>query len=46
MDILDQMIIGSANTHKDIIAVYKQLNLSMCSLNLVPIPKGSNSLVF
>jgi len=46
MDILDQMIMGSANTPADILKVYKQLNLSMCSLNLVEIPKKCTSYAF
>jgi len=40
------MILGSANTPAEILKVYKQLNLSLCSLSLVEIPKKCNSFVF
>ena len=37
---------GSANTSPDILKIYQQLNLSMCSINTVEIPKSCTSLVF
>jgi hypothetical protein len=40
------MIMGSAHTPERIMKLYKQMNLSQCSLNLVEIPKKCNSLVF
>jgi len=46
MDILNQMIMGSANVPANILKIYKQLNLSMSSLNLIEIPKSCNSVVF
>ena len=46
MDILYQMIMGSANTPAEILKKYKLLNLSMCSLNLIDIPSGVTSLCF
>ena len=46
VDILDQFILGSSSTPAEIQKVYQQLNLSMCSLNLVEIPRGCNSLIF
>ena len=46
MDILDQFIMGSANTPSDVLKIYQQLNLSMCSINTVEIPKACTSYVF
>ena len=46
MDILDQFIMGSANTPANILKIYQQLNLSMCSINTVEIPKSCTSYVF
>jgi hypothetical protein len=40
------MIMGSAGTNAEIMKIYKQMNLSLCSLNLVEIPRGCDSLVF
>lgn len=46
MDILDQFIMGSANTPSDVLKIYQQLNLSMCSINTVEIPKSCTSYIF
>lgn len=46
MDILDQMILGSANTPHSIEKLYQKLNLSMSSLNLVSLPKECHSYTF
>lgn len=46
MDILDQFIMGSANTPSNILKIYQQLNLSMCSINTVEIPKSCTSYIF
>ena len=46
MDILDQFIMGSANTPSDVLKIYQQLNLSMCSINTVEIPQSCTSLIF
>ena len=46
MDLLDQFIMGSANTPANILKIYQQLNLSMCSINCVEIPKTCTSYVF
>ena len=46
VDIIDQMIMGSASANAETFKIYKQLNLSMCSLNLVEIPRGCDSLIF
>jgi len=40
------MIMGSAHTPEKIMKIYKQLNLSQCSMILVNIPRRCNSLVF
>lgn len=40
------MIMGSANTSAEIMKIYKQMNLSISSLNLVEIPRGCDSLIF
>ena len=37
---------GSANTPANIMKIYQQLNLSMCSINTVEIPKSCTSYVF
>jgi len=37
---------GSANTPSDVLKIYQQLNLSMCSINTVEIPKACPSFVF
>ena len=37
---------GSANTPSNILKIYQQLNLSMCSINTVEIPKSCNSYMF
>jgi len=37
-EILDQLIMGSANTSEQLAKIYKQFNLSQCSLTLVPVP--------
>jgi hypothetical protein len=39
-DILEQMILGSANTPESIMKYYRQLSLSKSSLNLIECPKG------
>ena len=46
VDIIDQMIMGSANTSAEIMKIYKAMNLSISSLNLVEIPRGCDSLIF
>ena len=46
MDILDQFIMGSANTPSNILKIYQQLNLSMCSINTVKIPNTCTSYIF
>ena len=46
MDILEQMILGAANTPLSIERIYQQLNLSMCSLNLESIPKNCHTFTF
>ena len=46
MDILDQFIMGNSNTPSNILKIYQQLNLSMCSINTVEIPKACTSLIF
>jgi len=46
MDILDQFIMGSANTPSNVQKIYQQLNLSMCSINTVEIPKACTSYIF
>lgn len=45
-EILEQMIMGSANTPEQIMKFYRTLYLSKCSLNLIEIPKGCTSLIF
>ena len=40
------MIIGSANTSKEIMKCYRRLSLSKCSLNLIEIPKECTSYQF
>ena len=37
-EILDQLIMGSANTSEKFSKLYKQFNLSQCSLTSVPVP--------
>jgi hypothetical protein len=37
-EILDQLIMGSVNTSEQLAKIYKQFNLSQCSLTLVPVP--------
>ena len=39
-DLLEQIIMGPANTPEAVMKYYKQLSLSKCSLNLVEIPRG------
>lgn len=39
-DLLEQMIMGSANTPESVMKYYRQLSLSKCSLNLIEIPRG------
>ena len=39
-DLLEQMIMGPANTPESIMKYYRQLSLSKCSLNLIEIPRG------
>ena len=43
-EILEQMIIGGANTPESIMSLYGRLNLSKCSLNLIEIPKDCTSM--
>ena len=45
-EILEQMIIGGANTPESIMKHYRSLNLSKCSLNLIEIPKDCTSMQF
>jgi hypothetical protein len=45
-EILEQMIMGSANTSQEVMKHYRRLSLSMCSLNLIEIPKNCTSMVF
>lgn len=45
-EILEQMIIGAANTPESIMKHYRRLNLSKCSLNLIEIPKDCTSMQF
>lgn len=37
---------GSASTNAEIMKIYKQMNLSISSLNLVEIPRNCDSLLF
>jgi hypothetical protein len=46
MDILDQFIMGNSNIPSNILKIYQQLNLSMCSINTVEIPNACTSLIF
>lgn len=46
MDILDQFTMGNSNTPANILKIYQQLNLSMCSINTVEIPKACTSYIF
>ena len=46
LDILEQMILGNSFVPQEITNVYEQLNLNMCSLNLVEIPHGCTSMTF
>lgn len=39
-DLLEQIIMGPANTPQTVMKYYKQLSLSKCSLNLIEIPRG------
>lgn len=39
-DLLEQIIMGPANTPQSVMKYYKQLSLSKCSLNLIEIPRG------
>ena len=45
-EILEQMIIGSANTSERLSKIFSQLSLSQSSLNLVGIPKKCKVLTF
>ena len=45
-EILEQMIMGSANTPEAIMKHYRRLNLSKCSLALISIPKSCSSMNF
>jgi hypothetical protein len=45
-EILEQMIMGSANTPEAVMKYYRRLSLSKCSLNLIEIPKLCTSMVF
>lgn len=45
-EILDQLIMGSANTNEKYAKLYKQFNLSQCSLTSVPIPEDIRNLSF
>lgn len=45
-EILEQMIMGSANTSECVMKYYRRLSLSKCSLNLIEIPKNCTSMVF
>lgn len=45
-EILEQLLLGHANTSEKVSKIYKQLNLSMSSLNLVDIPKKCKILTF
>ena len=45
-EILEQMIMGSANTPRTIMHFYHMMNLSMCSLNLISIPQACTSMYF
>jgi hypothetical protein len=45
-EILEQMIMGSANTPESVMKYYRRLSLSKCSLNLIEIPKLCTSMVF
>lgn len=40
------MIMGSANTSESIMHFFRMLNLSKCSLNLIPIPSQCTSMYF
>lgn len=42
-DILEQMIMGSASTPVEIMKVFRYLNLSICSLNLISIPAACSA---
>ena len=37
---------GSANTPANILKIYQQLNLTMCSINIVDFPKSCTSYIF
>lgn len=39
-DLLEQIIMGPANTPESVMKYYRQLSLSKCSLNLIDIPRG------
>ena len=45
-EILEQLIMGSANTPRSIMQFHHMMNLSKCSLNLVNIPKQCTSMYF
>jgi hypothetical protein len=45
-EILEQMVMGSANTSPAIMHFYRLLNLSKCSLSLIKIPTTCNSMYF
>jgi len=45
-EILEQLIMGSANTPRSIMQYYHMMNLSKCSLNLISIPQACTSMYF
>lgn len=45
-EILEQMIMGQANTPPEIMVWYRYLNLSICSLNLINIPDACAAVHF
>lgn len=45
-EIIEQMIMGSANTPESIMHFYRLMNLSKCSLNLINIPSQCTSMYF
>jgi hypothetical protein len=45
-DLLDQFIMGSASTSAEVYKLYQKMNLAMCSLNIMEVPKGCQDMTY